>query len=429
MKMGRMKIWKLLGLAAAVAVAAMLASSAGTAGQSQSIELVWWHNVTQGPGLKLYKDIVTEFERRNPNIDVEAVPLQNEQFRTKIPIALQSDSPPDVFQSWGGGGLVDQQKAGKVADITKYVKPWIKTLGGSAAGWQVNGKQYAIPYSVGVVGFWYNRALFRQAGIASAPRTWPQFLAAIAKLKNAGITPIAIGSKDEWPDAFYWDYLAVKLCSKKVMQQSAVTYNFNNSCWVRAGKLLQQLINLEPFQDGFLATPAQQGATSSAGLLANGKAAMELMGHWNPGVMQSLTPDNKVPKFLGWFPFPNVPGGKAIPGSLLGGGDGYACSWKAPQPACAQFLQYIASPTVQRRIGAIGFGLPVRRGTENSVKDPNLRIVLKFRSSSPFIQLYLDQAYSAAIGQALNGAIAQQFAGKATPEQVVQQITKAAKKK
>ena len=69
------------------------------------------------------------------------------------------------------------------------------------------------------------------------------------------------------------------------------------------------------------------------------------------------------------------------------------------------------------------------QGDENSVKDPNLRTVLKFRSTSPFIQLYLDQAYSAAIGQALNGAIAKQFAGKATPAQVVAQIEAAAKKK
>jgi len=214
-----------------------------------------------------------------------------------------------------------------------------------------------------------------------------------------------------------------------VMQSSAVTYNFGNACWTKAGDYLQQLLDAGPFQNGFLATPAQQGASSSAGLVANGKAAMELQGHWNPGVMQSLTPENKVPSFLGWFPFPNVPGSKAIPGSLLGGGDGYACSWKAPQPACAQFLAYIDSPSVQRRVGSTGFGLPVRRGTENSVKDPNLRTVLKFRSTSPFIQLYLDQAYSAAIGQALNGAIAKQFAGKATPAQVVAQIEAAAKKK
>ena len=114
--------------------------------------LVWWHNVTQGPGLKLYKDIASEFQKTHPNVTIKAIPLQNEQFKTKIPIALQSDSPPDVFQSWGGGGLVDQQKAGKVANVTKYVASWIKTIGGSAAGWQVNGKQYAIPYSLGVVG-------------------------------------------------------------------------------------------------------------------------------------------------------------------------------------------------------------------------------------------------------------------------------------
>jgi raffinose/stachyose/melibiose transport system substrate-binding protein len=429
MKIGRIKIWKLLGLAAVVAAGATLVSSAGTAAENQSVTLVWWHNVTQGPGAKLYKDIASEFQKAHPNVTIKAIPLQNEQFKTKIPIALQSDSPPDVFQSWGGGGLVDQQKAGKVANVTKYVAPWIKSIGGSAAGWQVSGKQYAVPYSVGVVGFWYNKQLFKKAGVASAPKTWPQFLAAINKLKSADITPIAIGSKDEWPDAFYWDYLAVKLCSKTVMQRSAVTYNFGDPCWVKTGQYLQQLLDLEPFQNGFLATPAQQGASSSAGLLANGKAAMELQGHWNPGVMQSLTPANKVPSFLGWFPFPDVPGGKGPKGSLLGGGDGYACSWKAPQPACAQFLAYIDSLSVQRRVGSTGFGLPVRKGSESSVKDLNLRTVLKFRSTSPFIQLYLDQAYSAAIGQALNGAIAKQFAGKATPAQVVKEITKAAKQK
>jgi raffinose/stachyose/melibiose transport system substrate-binding protein len=309
------------------------------------------------------------------------------------------------------------------------VRPWIKSIGGSAAGWQVNGKQYAVPYSVGVVGFWYNKDLFKQAGISSTPKTWPQLLAAITKLKAADITPISIGGRDRWPDAFYWDYLATKLCSKTTMQQSAVSYNFNDPCWTKAGTYVDQLLKAQPFQDGFLATPAQQVATSSAGLLANGKVAMELQGHWNPGVMQPLTADDKIPSFLGWFPFPNVPGGKALPGSLLGGGDGFACSWKAPQPACAQFLQYVDSPGVQRRIGSTSFGLPVTKGTESAVKDPNLKAVLKARSSSPFIQLYLDIAFSRAIGQALDAATADQFAGKATPQQVVKRIADSAKKK
>jgi raffinose/stachyose/melibiose transport system substrate-binding protein len=427
-----MNVRKVLALAVAALVGAtILVVSSGSAGakSSKGVTLVWWNNANQGPGKALWAQVAKEFQKAHPGVTIKNVPLQNEQFTTKIPIALQSNNPPDVFQNWGGGQLVDQVKAKKVADLTKYVAPWIKTIGGSAAGWQVNGKQYAIPYSVGVVGFWYNKELFKQAGIAAVPKTWPQFLAAVTKLKAAGITPIAIGSKDRWPDAFYWDYFATKLCSKPTMQASAVTYNFKDPCWLKAGVYTQQLIDAQPFQEGFLATPAQQGATSSAGLVANGKAAMELQGHWNPGVMQSLTPDQKIPSFLGWFPFPNIPGSKALPGSLLGGGDGFACSWKAPQPACAQFLSYIDSPSVQRRIGSINFGLPVRKGTESSVKDPNLRTVLGFRSAAPFIQLYLDIAYSQAIGQALDDAIADQFAGKATPAQVVAKIAGAAKKK
>ena len=55
--------------------------------------------------------------------------------------------------------------------------------------------------------------------------------------------------------------------------------------------------------------------------------------------------------------------------------------------------------------------------------------MLKFRSSSPFIQLYLDIAYSQAIGQALDAAIADQFAGKATPSRSSSKIADAAKKK
>jgi raffinose/stachyose/melibiose transport system substrate-binding protein len=427
-----MKRWKALALAGAgvVGAAALISSSAVLAApRTENVKLVWWNNANQGAGKALWAQVAKEFEASHPGVTIQDVPLQNEQFTTKIPLALQSNSPPDVFQNWGGGGLVDQVKAGKVADVTKYVSSWIKSIGGSAAGWQVNGKQYAIPYSLGVVGFWYNKDLFKQAGISSPPKTWPEFIADVNKLKTAGISPIAIGSKDRWPDAFYWDYFATKLCSKATMQSSAVTYNFKDPCWIKAGTLTQQLINMGPFQPGFLATPAQQGATSSAGLLGNGKAAMELQGHWNPGVIQPLTPNNTIPSFLGWFPFPNVPGGKALPGSLLGGGDGFACSWKAPEPACAQFLSYIDSPSVQKRIGSTNFGLPVRKGTEGSVKDPNLRVVLGFRSASPFIQLYLDQAYSTAIGQALDNAIADQFAGKATPAQVVAQIAGAAKQK
>ena len=76
------------------------------------------------------------------------------------------------------------------------------------------------------------------------------------------------------------------------MQLSAVTYSFKDPCWSRPVNTREAADrHAKPFQDGIPRHPAQQGATSSAGLLGNGKAAMELQGHWNPGVrIRPLTP-------------------------------------------------------------------------------------------------------------------------------------------
>ena len=38
---------------------------------------------------------------------------------------------------------------------------------GAASLYQIDGKQYGLPYSLGVVGLWYNKDLFTQAGITA----------------------------------------------------------------------------------------------------------------------------------------------------------------------------------------------------------------------------------------------------------------------
>jgi raffinose/stachyose/melibiose transport system substrate-binding protein len=279
-----------------------------------------------------------------------------------------------------------------------------------------------------VVGFWYNKDLFAKAAISAPPATWDEFLADVQKLKATGVVPIAVGGKDRWPDAFYWDYLAVRMCSKSTMTQAAKDYNLSDSCWVQAGAKVKQLLDASPFQSGFLATPAQQGAGSAAGLIGNGKAAMELQGQWDVGVMNGLTPDQKgLGDKLGWFQFPSLSDGKGVQTAALGGGDGYSCSWKAPRQACTQFLQYLVSADVQKRWAGLNVGLPTMQGTSSAVADPNLKNLIDFRGKVPYVQLYLDIAFVTSVGQALDDATANQFAGTATPDQVVKAITDAAK--
>ncbi len=350
------------------AVATLLAAgvAAPTATLAQApVELEWWHNFNLDPGLTLWQNAADEYHAAHPNVTIKVVPMQNEQFTTKIPVALQSDNPPDIFQDWGGGQLIDQVNAGKVQDLTAAVAPWIDSIGGAAGGWQVGGKQYGIPYNLGIVGFWYNKDLFKQAGV-EVPATWDELIDATAKLKAAGIAPIALGQKDRWPAAFYWDYMALRTCGEDIVQATAQSLDFSDPCWVEAGNQVKRLVDAQPFQEAYEGTPAQNVPTSSAGLLANGKAAMELQGHWNPNAMTTLTdPAGGLGDKLGWFPFPAVTGGKGDPADALGGGDGYSVSTNAP-PEAADFLKYLVSLDVQKKFGAKNAGLPV-------AKDPSPR--------------------------------------------------------
>ena len=54
----------------------------------------------------------------------------------------------------GGGELATHVEAGLTKDLSEASAEEISKIGGSVAGWQVDGKTYALPFSVGVVGFW-----------------------------------------------------------------------------------------------------------------------------------------------------------------------------------------------------------------------------------------------------------------------------------
>ncbi len=153
---------------------------------------------------------------------------------------------------------------------------------------------------MGAVGFWYNKDLFAQAGIEAPPTTWSEFLEVIKTLKAAGITPIALGEGDKWPGAFYWEYLAVRIGGQAAFDAAYSRQGaFTDAPFVEAGVKLQELVALEPFQEGFL------GATwpDEQVVMATEKAAMDLMGQLAPGAFKDASVDKQgLGDKLGWFP-------------------------------------------------------------------------------------------------------------------------------
>ncbi len=419
--------WAAVAVVAVMALAGSACSSSSNSGGSANspVTLTWWHNADQEPGRGVWQSIADAYHQAHPNVSFKISPTQNEQLKTKVPVALQGATPPDIFQQWGGGAEATQSQSGKLMDMTSATSSWIKELGNSAALWSVDGKQYGIPFDLHVVGFWYRKDLFANAGITAAPTTWDEFTADVTKLKAAKITPIAVGSKDKWPDAFWWEYFALRECSTDTIKSTIKNLKMTDACFVKAGDDLKAFLATNPFQNAFLGTPAQQGAGSSAGLVANGQAAMELQGDWELPTMIPLTSDKQYATKLGWFPFPTITGGAGTPGVALGGGDGFSCSVKAG-PACPDFLKYISSTEVQTKLVQTNTAtLPANPAAISAIQDPTLKVVQQYLSSAPYIQMYFDQALPTSVGNALNDAIANFFAGQGTSQDIVSAFAKA----
>jgi multiple sugar transport system substrate-binding protein/raffinose/stachyose/melibiose transport system substrate-binding protein len=400
-----------------------------SASASAPVTMTFWHNSTTGDGKKYWEDTVAAFQKEHPNVTINIQAIQNEDMDGKLQTALASSDGPTIFMARGGGKLADVVAADQVMDITDKITPEVKTALGDGifSAFTIEGKIYGMPSSVLPGGIYYSKDLFKEAGIESTPTTFEELSAAVTKLKAKNIEPIALGGKDAWPAAHWYYFFALRDCSQATLDKAAADKDFSDACWLKAGEDLKAFTATEPFNKGYLTTSAQQGAGSSAGMIANHKAAMELMGAWDPGVIADLTPDKKALPDLGWFPFPAVSGGAGDPTAMMGGSDGFACAKNAPAE-CVDFLNFASSKANQEGYATAFKTLPANRDAKGVVTDPALKDVLASYDKAAYVELWLDTQYGQNVGNALNGGVVNMFAGKGTPADIVAAVKAAAAK-
>ncbi len=151
---------------------AILATALGGAAIAQDqVDIEWWHIDTNDPGLSLRQEVADEYMAEHPNVNINITVLENEAFKQKLALDMQAGSAPDIFNSWGGGVLAEQADAGMARPIEDEIADWVDTMNPAAMSiYQVDGVQYGVPYNFGLVGFWYNKDLFAEAGHHRAAR-------------------------------------------------------------------------------------------------------------------------------------------------------------------------------------------------------------------------------------------------------------------
>lgn len=423
---------KTLATTATVVVAALglaaCGSDDGAGGGDGDVAMTFWHNSTTGEGKEYWENTVADFEAANPGVTISIQSIQNEDMDGKLQTALNSGDAPDIFMARGGGKLADVVAAGQALDLTDHIDDATRAAVGEGAlsAFTVDGGIYGMPTAVLPGGIYYSQDLFAQAGIDTPPTTMAELEDAVDALKAAGIQPIALGAMDAWPAAHWYYFFALRYCSQETMEAAAEAGTFEDECWLEAGEALADFAATEPFNDGFLTTPAQQGAGSSAGLIANHQAAMELMGAWNPGVIASLTPDEQPLPDLGWFPFPAVEGGAGDPAAMMGGVDGFTCSAQAPVEECTAFLNFFMQQEYQEGYAQAFHTLPASQEAQGVVEEGALQDILASYNEAPYVMVWLDTLFGQNVGNALNAGVVEMLAGQGDAQGIIDAVNSSA---
>ncbi|MBO2444307.1 ABC transporter substrate-binding protein [Actinomadura nitritigenes] len=339
--------WRAAGFAA-VAVLAPLAlagcggsASGGSGGNSVSMA----HYFSDSLGSTAFKTIVPLCTKETGH-DVKNSPIQHEAFKDSILVQLAGGNPPDLFSYWAGAKtqyLVDQKRMAPLDDVwTKNKLDDVIPQSLSKASADYNGHKYLLPFDYHYVGMFYNPKVMKKAGITTMPKTWDELMAAAAKLKAAGITPFALGSKEQWPAQFWFDYLLLRTAGPDYRQKlMAGQASYTDPQVKTAFSMWKEVFDKGYFND----SPNGIDWQGAADMVAKGQAAMTLNGTWITGYWDG----NKIPAVGGYdmFPFPEVTPG--VPQAALGPVDGWAMSTAAPNKTAAEdLLKCLSGPEVQK---------------------------------------------------------------------------------
>lgn len=188
----------------------VLALVVPTYAQAKKIEIEYWQYFYESKKL-LVDDLIKEFEAENPDIKVKHQTFPYESFIQKIATTVPAGRGPDVvtlyygwFPTWISSGYLQPLPEDKISyeEIEKEFFPMVQSA-------KFGGKYYGIPTAVRTLALFWNKDLFKEAGLdpEKPPTTWDEFVEyakattkkdADGKIETAGYSFHPNGQDHHW---------------------------------------------------------------------------------------------------------------------------------------------------------------------------------------------------------------------------------------
>lgn len=325
-------------------------SSAKGDGAHGTVTLGFW-DATFKPG---YEQIVAAFKKTHPGIDVKLQVTPATQYWTKLEAGVQSGSAPDLFwmnepnfqRYQAGGALAALPNSG---DAGAFPAPLMKS-------YNVDNKQFGLPWTAVTVGLWFNKKVFDAAKVAYPDDTWTwdDVQAAAKKLtdKSKGIYGLAAPLVNQ--ETYYNTILQA---GGYVVSPDKPASGWNTPEGIAGLKFWTDLID-----SGASPTLQQMTDTAPDAMFQSGKLAMLYGGTWHAGTFAGdpATKDSADVTVL--------PKGKIRATTVEGAA--YVMSAKSKnQKAAWEFMQFLVSKEAQMIQAKTGIVVPARADAQQTWVD------------------------------------------------------------
>jgi multiple sugar transport system substrate-binding protein len=174
--------FKSLSLVIVLVLGTLLAACGGgeKTSKNEKITIQFMHSSVEQERLDVITELIKKFEEQNPNIKVKQVPVEEDNYNTKIVTLASSGKLPEVIEVgqdyakvMDKDDLIDKDSIKNVLEQTgteNYYEGALKLVKTE------DGKNYTgVPISGWVQGIWYNKEMLAAKGFEE-PKSWDEVL-------------------------------------------------------------------------------------------------------------------------------------------------------------------------------------------------------------------------------------------------------------
>ncbi|WP_158590761.1 ABC transporter substrate-binding protein [Salinisphaera sp. LB1] len=330
----------------------MMASTATAAPTKGKVSVLnWWTSGSEAKSMHILQQMLADQGYKMVNDAVSGGGGSN--ARTVLKSRIQSHNVPGAaqikgpeIQQWCSTGLTMS------IDALAEKSHWDQVLPTAVSKYmKCDGHYVAVPFNIHRTNWlWINKAVLAKAG-AAMPTDWDSLVAALKKIKQAGITPIA-GGGNTWQVATELDAIALAAGGPDFYRKAFVDLDTSALSGDDMIKSFKHLRTIQQYSD-----PNAQGLSwnHDTGEVVQGKAGMQIMGDWAKG---EITNANATPgKEIACIAFPGAHTGYSYQSDSF---EMFAHS-NSDQNAQYAFARTALSPKFQRKFNKAKGSIPVRQ--------------------------------------------------------------------